>query len=150
MITMNQLTANLIRLEKAESFLSYSWPLGLRPNLETQIKLLRRHLPPRTIALYNQLKERGDAVAEVVEGVCQGCQQPVAPSFLHQIDAGEDTACCPNCGRFLYIKCGGLEQGQLVPNPSLTERGQLVPVTSRKQERRPVAVPFKKYKRSRW
>lgn len=103
MINMNQLTANLIRLEKAESFLTYRWPLGLRPNLETQIKLLRRQLPPQTIAIYNQLKERGSAaVAEVVEGFCQGCHQPVASSVRQQIAISETTACCPSCGRFLY------------------------------------------------
>ena len=103
MLNMNQLTANLIRLEKAESFLSYQWPLGLRPNLETQIKLLRRQLPPQTMARYNRLKERGAAVAQVVEGACQGCHQPVATSVLREMEAGEDTACCPNCGRFLYM-----------------------------------------------
>jgi hypothetical protein len=103
MFSMNQLTANLIRLEKAESFLTYRWPLGLRPNLETEIKQLRRQLPPQAIDRYNLLKKRGTpAIAQVVDGVCQGCGQPVPPSSLQQLEADDPAACCPTCERFLY------------------------------------------------
>ena len=127
MTNMNQLTTNLIRLERAEAFLSYRWPLGLRPNLETEIKLLRRQLPAQTIAIYNQLKQRGTpAVAEVVGGVCQGCHQPVTPNFLEEIKTHKETACCPNCGRFLYIDHSDAERG------------------------RPVGVSLKNHSRSRW
>ncbi len=101
---MNQTTANLLRLQKAESFLSYDWPLGLQPNLETQIKLLRRQIPPEMMARYIRLKKTcGDAFAEIVNGACQGCGSPVPEDLLKALSDSEELFSCPSCGRFLYF-----------------------------------------------
>ncbi len=110
---MSQTTATLIRLQKAESFLTYQWPVGLSPNLETQVKLLRRQIPPKTMAVYNALKKtRTQAVAEVIEGVCQGCQQPVPGRVLADLEHGGDLASCPHCERFVYLAPAALAQAE--------------------------------------
>ncbi len=102
--TMNQMTTNLMRLENAESFLSYRWPQGLRPSLETEIKLLRRQIPPGTMAAYTRLKRRrGQAMAEVVGGVCQACRTRVPPALVMGIERNQGVVCCRKCGRFIYL-----------------------------------------------
>jgi len=101
---MNQTTTNLVRLENAEAFLTYQWPQGLRPSLETEIKLLRRQIPPGTMAVYTRLKKRrGRAMAKVVGGICQACRTRLPQTLVMGMDENQDAACCRNCGRFIYL-----------------------------------------------
>src|SRR5690606_29553213 len=58
---------------------------------------------PKHLALYEELAERtGDALAEVVDEMCQGCGMKVRPEQISLIRGAAQIALCGSCGRILW------------------------------------------------
>lgn len=70
--------------------------------LEKQAGLIRQELDEALLDRFDRLMERyGFAVAEVDEGVCQGCNINVATGMGSAIEGSNDIYICENCGKFL-------------------------------------------------
>jgi mannitol/fructose-specific phosphotransferase system IIA component (Ntr-type) len=70
--------------------------------LEKQASLIRQELDEALLDRFDRLMERyGFAVAEVDEGVCQGCNINVATGMGSAIEGSNDIYICENCGKFL-------------------------------------------------
>lgn len=70
--------------------------------LKEQAKLIREELDRALLDRYDRLMERyGFAVAEMEEGVCQGCNINVATGMRSAIEGSNDIFICENCGKFL-------------------------------------------------
>jgi len=73
-----------------------------RKQLKEQANLIRLELDRALIDRYERLVQRyGFAVAEVDEGVCQGCNINVATGMSSAIEGSNDIYICENCGKFL-------------------------------------------------
>jgi len=70
--------------------------------LEKQASMIRQELDEALLDRFDRLMERyGFAVAEVVDGVCQGCNINVATRMGSAIEGSNDIYICENCGKFL-------------------------------------------------
>ncbi len=70
--------------------------------LQKQADLIREELDGALLARFDKLMERyGFAVAEVEDGVCQGCNINVATQTSSAIEGSNDIYICENCGKFL-------------------------------------------------
>lgn len=70
--------------------------------LKEQASLIRQELDRDFVDRYDRLMQRyGFAVAEVDEGVCQGCNINVATGMGSAIEGSNDIYICENCGKFL-------------------------------------------------
>jgi mannitol/fructose-specific phosphotransferase system IIA component (Ntr-type) len=70
--------------------------------LKEQVKLIREELDRALLDRYDRLMQRyGFAVAEMEEGVCQGCNINVATGMRSAIEGSNDIFICENCGKFL-------------------------------------------------
>ncbi len=70
--------------------------------LQNQINLIRQELDESLLTRFDRLMERyGFAVAEVVDGVCQGCNINVSTQIYSAIEGSNDIYICENCGKFL-------------------------------------------------
>jgi mannitol/fructose-specific phosphotransferase system IIA component (Ntr-type) len=77
-------------------------PKEQQKQLQKQINLIREELDVALITRYDRLMERyGFAVAEVVDGVCQGCNINVSTQIYSAIEGSNDIYICENCGKFL-------------------------------------------------
>jgi mannitol/fructose-specific phosphotransferase system IIA component (Ntr-type) len=77
-------------------------PKAQRKTLEAQADLIREDLDQALLARFDKLMERyGFAVAEVIEGVCQGCNINVSTQMYSAIEGSNDIYVCENCGKFL-------------------------------------------------
>ena len=73
-----------------------------RKQLKEQAALIRQELDRDLVDRYERLMHRyGFAVAEVDEGVCQGCNINVATGMSSAIEGSNDIYICENCGKFL-------------------------------------------------
>jgi mannitol/fructose-specific phosphotransferase system IIA component (Ntr-type) len=73
-----------------------------RAELEPQAKLIRGELDASLVDRFDRLMERyGFAVAEVEDGVCQGCNINLATSMGSAIEGSNDIYVCENCGKFI-------------------------------------------------
>jgi predicted nucleic acid-binding Zn-ribbon protein len=73
-----------------------------RKQLKEQAALIRQELDRDLVDRYERLMNRyGFAVAEVDEGVCQGCNINVATGMSSAIEGSNDIYICENCGKFL-------------------------------------------------
>jgi mannitol/fructose-specific phosphotransferase system IIA component (Ntr-type) len=73
-----------------------------RKELEAQAKLIREELDASLVDRFDRLMERyGFAVAEVEDGVCQGCYINLATSMGSAIEGSNDIYVCENCGKFI-------------------------------------------------
>jgi mannitol/fructose-specific phosphotransferase system IIA component (Ntr-type) len=73
-----------------------------RNQLKEQAALIRQELDRDLVDRYERLMHRyGFAVAEVDEGVCQGCNINVATGMSSAIEGSNDIYICENCGKFL-------------------------------------------------
>jgi len=65
-------------------------------------ELIREELDEALLARFDKLMERyGFAVAEVLEGACQGCNMRIATKMNSAIEGSNDIYICENCGKFL-------------------------------------------------
>ncbi len=70
--------------------------------LQKQANLIREELDEALVTRFDKLMQRyGFAVAEVEEGVCQGCNINVATQTSSAIEGSNDIYVCENCGKFL-------------------------------------------------
>ncbi len=70
--------------------------------LKEQATLIRQELDRDFVDRFDRLMQRyGFAVAEVEEGVCQGCNINVATGMGSAIEGSNDIYICENCGKFL-------------------------------------------------
>jgi mannitol/fructose-specific phosphotransferase system IIA component (Ntr-type) len=70
--------------------------------LESQAELIRLELDTALIDRFDRFMERyGFAVAEVDDGVCQGCNINVSTGMGSAIEGSNDIYICENCGKFL-------------------------------------------------
>jgi len=73
-----------------------------RTKLKAQAKLIREELDASLVDRFDRMMERyGFAVAEVEDGVCQGCYINLATSMGSAIEGSNDIYVCENCGKFL-------------------------------------------------
>jgi mannitol/fructose-specific phosphotransferase system IIA component (Ntr-type) len=73
-----------------------------RKQLKEQADLIRQELDRDLVDRYERLMHRyGFAVAEVDDGVCQGCNINVATGIGSAIEGSNDIYICENCGKFL-------------------------------------------------
>ena len=72
------------------------------PTLKAQADLLREELDEALLTRFQKLMERyGLAVAEVEDGVCQGCNISVSTEMSSAIEGSNDIYICENCGKYL-------------------------------------------------
>ena len=72
------------------------------PTLMAQSNLLREELDEALLTRFEKLMARyGFAVAEVEDGVCQGCNISVSTEMSSAIEGSNDIYICENCGKYL-------------------------------------------------
>lgn len=70
--------------------------------LQKQAGMIREELDSDLIGRFDRLMDRyGFAVADVVEGVCQGCNINISTQMHSAIEGSNDVYVCENCGKFL-------------------------------------------------
>jgi len=78
-----------------------------RVELKKQADLIREELDEVLLDRFDRLMERyGFAVAEVIDGVCQGCYINVSTQMMSAIEGSNDIYVCENCGKFLVAPKG--------------------------------------------
>ncbi len=91
---------------------------GIQEDLGQQVQELRSHLASlegerkeilltvseHDIAVYEELRDlrRGEAVALIEGGICQGCRVALPTSLVQKVRRGQDLVSCSSCGRILY------------------------------------------------
>lgn len=77
-------------------------PKEQQKELQKQVNLIREELDEALLTRFDKLMERyGFAVAEAVEGACQGCNMTLATQIHSAIEGSNDIFICENCGKFL-------------------------------------------------
>lgn len=73
--------------------------------LEQRRKLMAGQIDSGTLKLYEEIRRarQGRAVAEVVQGRCQGCRISLSIADQQRARMGNELARCSNCGRILYL-----------------------------------------------
>ena len=72
------------------------------PTLKAQADLIREELDSALLTRFDKMMERyGFAVAEVDDGVCQGCNISVSTEMSSAIEGSNDIYICENCGKYL-------------------------------------------------
>lgn len=75
---------------------------GQQKVLQKQAGMIREELDRDLIGRFDRLMDRyGFAVADVVEGVCQGCNINISTQMYSAIEGSNDVYVCENCGKFL-------------------------------------------------
>jgi mannitol/fructose-specific phosphotransferase system IIA component (Ntr-type)/RNA polymerase-binding transcription factor DksA len=70
--------------------------------LQAQAGLIRDELDRALITRFDRLMERyGYAVAEVEDGVCQGCNINISTQMSSAIEGSNDIYVCENCGKYI-------------------------------------------------
>ncbi len=70
--------------------------------LQKHAATIREELDSELLGRFDRLMERyGFAVAEVVDGVCQGCNINISTQMYSAIEGSNDIYVCENCGKFL-------------------------------------------------
>ena len=70
--------------------------------LHKQAAMIREELDRDLLGRFDRLMDRyGFAVADVVEGVCQGCNINISTQMYSAIEGSNDVYVCENCGKFL-------------------------------------------------
>ena len=76
-----------------------------KAELQKKAALIRDELDVDLLDRFDRLMERyGFAVAEMGDGVCQGCYINVATGMRSSIAGSNDIYVCENCGKFLVAK----------------------------------------------
>lgn len=72
--------------------------------LKNERQRQRAALPPRDVALYDELRaaKGGRAMAPVADGICQRCRVSVPAHKVAVAKRGDAVARCEGCGRILY------------------------------------------------
>ncbi len=79
--------------------------LGRKRDAEADRKALTSKLPPELLRIYTMVFNRkGNAVAEVIAGICRGCHMALPPQLNNQIIRGDKIYQCPSCQRILLLR----------------------------------------------
>jgi mannitol/fructose-specific phosphotransferase system IIA component (Ntr-type) len=77
-------------------------PKQQKKTLQHQAGLIREELDAALMARFDRLMERyGFAVADVVDGACQGCNINLSTQMSSAIEGSNDIYICENCGKFI-------------------------------------------------
>ncbi len=77
-------------------------PKAQAKTLQAQAGLIREELDQALLVRFDRLMERyGFAVAEVEEGVCQGCNINLSTQMSSAIEGSNDIYVCENCGKYI-------------------------------------------------
>jgi hypothetical protein len=99
---MHPTIAQLISLDRKESFVSSGRSKGPTFLLTSQAPTWRREIPAPIIARFDRLKkQRKKPVVPVILGICQGCGSTLSRTVQDRLSE-EVITCCEQCGRFLY------------------------------------------------
>jgi len=72
-------------------------------DLEQKRQLLSAEIDPKAVEFYHELrKQKGEAVAKVEQGVCQGCRISLTATELQRARGG-NLVQCSSCGRILFL-----------------------------------------------
>lgn len=72
-------------------------------DLEHKWELLSARFDPQAVELYQKLKkQKGEAVAKVEQGVCQGCRISLTTTEMQRARSGSLVQ-CSSCGRILFV-----------------------------------------------
>ena len=70
--------------------------------LQKQASMIREELDRDLLSRFDRLMERyGFAVADAVEGVCQGCNINISTQMYSAMEDSNDIYVCENCGKYL-------------------------------------------------
>jgi mannitol/fructose-specific phosphotransferase system IIA component (Ntr-type) len=70
--------------------------------LQKQAAMIREELDRDLVARFDRLMERyGFAVADAVDGVCQGCNINISTQMHSAMEDSDDIYVCENCGKYL-------------------------------------------------
>jgi mannitol/fructose-specific phosphotransferase system IIA component (Ntr-type) len=70
--------------------------------LHKQAAMIREELDKDLLARFDRLMERyGFAVAEAIDGVCQGCNINISTQMYSAMEDSNDIYVCENCGKYL-------------------------------------------------
>ncbi len=70
--------------------------------LQKQAAMIREELDRDLVSRFDRLMERyGFAVADAVEGVCQGCNINISTQMYSAMEDSNDIYVCENCGKYL-------------------------------------------------
>ena len=87
-------------------------PKAQLKTLQAQVALIREGLDEALLTRFDKLMERyGFAVAEVDEGVCQGCFISVSTEMSSAIEGSNDIYVCENCGKVECLKAAQIPEG---------------------------------------
>ncbi|RMH09381.1 MAG: hypothetical protein D6704_01310 [Nitrospirae bacterium] len=75
----------------------------LRQRQQALLPLLDKSVYARYMTLKSSLKVL--VVAQVREGICQGCLLQLPPQLVAQVKRGDELLSCPFCQRILYWEC---------------------------------------------
>ena len=71
--------------------------------LDQKINRVRHRLPGPLLSQFDALLRQGpDAMARVIEGICQGCGAALPHHVAQRVQNERELPCCPECNRFLY------------------------------------------------
>ncbi|HUV56985.1 MAG TPA: C4-type zinc ribbon domain-containing protein [Dehalococcoidales bacterium] len=72
-------------------------------DLEHKRQLQSAEIDPKAVEFYHELrKQKGEAVARVEQGVCQGCRISLTTTELQRVRGG-NLIKCNSCGRILFL-----------------------------------------------
>lgn len=70
--------------------------------LQKQAAMIREELDRDLLSRFDRLMERyGFAVADAVDGVCQGCNINISTQMYSVLEGSDDIYVCENCGKYL-------------------------------------------------
>jgi predicted nucleic acid-binding Zn-ribbon protein len=71
--------------------------------LNQKINRLRHKLPGPVLSQFDALiRQEPDAIAQVLDGICQGCGETIPAHVAAQVQNARELVHCHHCGRFLY------------------------------------------------
>jgi mannitol/fructose-specific phosphotransferase system IIA component (Ntr-type) len=77
-------------------------PADQQKELAKQAAMIREELDRDLVSRFDRLMGRyGFAVADVIDGVCQGCNINISTQMYSAIEGSNDIYVCENCGKFL-------------------------------------------------
>ncbi len=77
-------------------------PTEEQKKLAKQANMIREELDRDLLGRFDRLMARyGFAVADVIDGVCQGCNINISTQMHSAIEGSNDVHVCENCGKFL-------------------------------------------------
>lgn len=74
--------------------------------LEERRKRLCGKLPRSLFSVYDRMArgKRGQALSEIIDGVCTACRMKVRPKVFSDVRKGDQMITCESCGRILFYR----------------------------------------------